>query len=112
MDLYIFILEVETKGILFKFYKLFKNIVKISKTKLVNFIKLPVKRKRFAVLKSPHIFKKSWEQFEQIKSKVCFYIIKKSKKNYKFNRFIKLFAWSFLNVSVKKIKISKKYIYF
>lgn len=110
MKFYSFIIQINSKKVLLKFNQLFKNIALICNSKLVSPILLPIKRKKITVLKSPHVFKKSREQFEKITNKVCFFLVNSYGNDLKFQRFVKLFAWSFLGVSIKKVAIEKLYI--
>lgn len=111
MILYIFKIEKTSRGFSSDFYKIFKNITKYLNSQIIR-IHLPIKKKKIIVLKSPHIFKKAREQFEKVFSRHCFYILHTELVDKQFLKFVKLFSWSFLNISINKKTIKKKYIYF
>jgi len=88
--------------------KIKKNIEKILKTKnlegfnKVNFINIPKKIKKFTLLKSPHVHKKSREQYESIQYKL---IIETQKKSY-----IENLKNQFNTIYQGKLKYNIKYI--
>ena len=92
--------------------KFMGNIVKIVGIKEYIIFRLPNKRKTFKILKSPHIYKKSFETFEKITSNVCCYIYLYDdfKKFEKLNKFFCLINWSFIGFSVKYRLLKKNYI--
>ncbi len=100
-----FLIKYSIKNINFKLNYLFLNKInniilfffKFKKIKLyskTNMISLPKKIKYFTILRSPHIFKKSKEQFELITLK-SFYLITFS---FYFNYLFKLFVIQYINL--------------
>ena len=61
------------------FIKKFNKYYNIKKRFIIHLIKLPTQLKKFTVLKSPHVNKKSKEQFKAKVHKAVFYIKKKKK---------------------------------
>ena len=77
----------------------------------VSIIQLPSPQKKFTIIKSPHVFNKSREQFETIVSKKLVYFVLKNSDIALFNNIIKGIYWSMFGASVKKIKIYKNRSY-
>jgi ribosomal protein S10 len=74
-------------------------------------IHLPLKKQKFIVIKSPHVFKKSREQFESFVYKKTIYIKLKLDEENLFIKVLKGISWAYLGVSLKKLKISKNAFY-
>jgi ribosomal protein S10 len=79
--------------------------------KNTSFINLPITKKKFTVLKSPHIYKKSREQFESFINKKVIVLYLNYKQDFLTSKIFKGVAWSFLGVSFKKTKITKNCFY-
>lgn len=109
--IYQIVIEIPGKGDLKKVVKLLANIAKSCKSEILGPISLPIKISKFAVLKSPHVFKKSREHFEKIQSKIVCYINVNKEQNLYFNRFFAMFAWSYLGIGIKKTCFQKKHFY-
>ena len=95
-------------GTLTLFTKLFLNIFSNLSIKI---LKMPKCIKKYAVLKSPHIYKKSMEHFESRYSKVVFFLCLPLEKESVFFKKFKTISWSFLGVSVKHTRIEKQCFY-
>ena len=109
---YHIIVESSAEGYLNKIKKILNNIQNYFFFNMVGPVYLPLKKTKFTVLRSPHVFKKSREHFERIVSKISFYIDIPKNNNIMFSRLFKFFAWSYLGFSIKKIKVSKHSFYF
>jgi hypothetical protein len=85
----------------------------LSKLFVFSVSQLPKKKKKFVVIKSPHVFNKSREHFETIVFKKLIFIIfdKFDDKKKLFKLVFKGFFWSIFGVSVKKTKLSKNCFY-
>lgn len=70
--------------------------IELNKKNSMNYIKLPVRTKKYTVLRSPFIFKKGREQFEKRENKVIF--------NYSY-----LFSSKLFNV-LNKYSLNKSYL--
>lgn len=95
------------KSFFFNLEKFFNKQGKL----LCNFA-LPRKISKITVLKSPHIFSKAKETFEQNIYKEIFFFIIDIKSFWKFHSIICSIGWSLFGVSCKKTKIEKVCIFF
>ena len=84
------------------FIKLFNNI---------SIIQLPKKKTKFAVLKSPHVFNKSWEHFETIVFKKLIFLVLDNNNKTLLKKVLKGIYWSMFGISLKKVKVSKGCFY-
>lgn len=74
-------------------------------------IHLPLKKQKFVVIKSPHVFKKSREQFESFTYKKTIFLNLKLNQEILFTRLLKGISWAYFGISLKKLKISKNCFY-
>jgi len=92
-----------------RFYKIyFKYFIYLKK---IQIIALPVKHKKYTVLRSPHINKKSKEQFESKMYSHFFIFNNYNKKNLlNFIKFLKYFSLSKTKILPLKIKIQQQFL--
>jgi ribosomal protein S10 len=85
----------------------------LSKLFSISVSQLPKKKKKFVVIKSPHVFNKSKEHFETIVFKKLVLIVfdKYSDQRILFEKILKGFFWSVFGLSIKKTKLSKNCFY-
>ena len=93
--------------------KILDNIIKLftKYNSLYCFVLLPVKIKKLTILKSPHIFKKSREQFETRISKRLMILKINDSELSTFNKLLSGISWSIFNVSIKKNSIIRLFIF-
>lgn len=103
------VVKTTNKSILKEFYtNLQTYLLKNLDLTLINTNFLPITIKKFAVLRSPHVNKNSFEHFEIRLYKLNLNFICSS--TFKFKHFLKLIHIEGLNIKLNKIKFSKNNI--
>jgi ribosomal protein S10 len=93
-------LKATNKNLLFLYYNLLTKILKKLQIKHKKII--ICKKKRYTILKSPHVFKKAREQFEIKSYKLT--ILSESIKNLKYLKYFILNKPKIIKLSIKQIK--------
>lgn len=83
----------------------------LKKYNSTGIIHLPKNNQKFIVIKSPHVYKKSREQFESVIYKKMINIYINNSEDTLFSNILKGVSWSVFGISIKKVKIYKNSFY-